>query len=131
LKVLRPAISSGTTRHVRYVFASEEYPEYVGSAFNDAMAIFVNGKNCARVPGTDDPVSINTINAERNSTYFVDNTSGASGFGTSMDGLTVPLECTAPVQIGKPATVKITVADASDRIYDSAVALLDKGIWSD
>jgi hypothetical protein len=28
-------------------------------------------------------------------------------------------------------TVKIAVADTSDHIYDSAVALVDKGIWSD
>jgi hypothetical protein len=124
-------IPTGSTLHVRYIFASEEYPEFVGSAFNDVMAVYVNGVNCATVPGTNDPVSINTINAGENSAYFVDNSAGASGLGTTMDGLTTPLECKAPVTIGKPITVKITVADASDRIYDSAVALLDQGIWSD
>jgi hypothetical protein len=124
-------IPTGSTLHVRYIFASEEYPEFVGSPFNDVMAIYVNGMNCATVPGTNDPVSVNTINVGRNSAYYVDNTTGAAGFGTTMDGLTKPLECNAPVQIGKPVTVKITLADASDRIYDSAVALLDKGIWSD
>ena len=124
-------IPTGSTLHVRYVFASEEYPEYVGSSFNDVMAVFVNGANCALVPGTTDPVSINTVNAGMNSAYYVDNTTGASGYGTTMDGLTTPLECQVPVQIGQPTTVKITVADASDQIYDSAVALLDQGIWSD
>lgn len=124
-------IPTGSTLHVRYIFASEEYPEYVGSAFNDVMAVYVNGVNCATVPGTDDPVSINTINVGKNSGYYIDNSTGASGLGTTMDGLTTPLECKAPVTIGKPVTVKVTVADASDGIYDSAVALLDQGIWSD
>lgn len=124
-------VPTGSTLHVRYAFASEEYPEYVGSAFNDVMAVFVNGKNCATVPGTTAPVSVNTINPGLNSKYYVDNTTGAAGYSTSMDGLTVPLDCSVPVKIGQPVTVKITVADASDAIYDSAVALLDKGIWSE
>lgn len=117
--------------HVRYAFASEEYPEYVGSSFNDVMAVFVNGVNCAKVPGTNSPVSINTVNASTNSVYYIDNTTGASGYGTTMDGLTKPLECKVGVTVGQPVTIKIAVADASDRIYDSAVVLLDQGIWAD
>ncbi len=48
----------------RYVFASEEYREFVGSAFNDTFGLLVNGQNCATVPGTDPavPVSVNTVN---------------------------------------------------------------------
>ena len=124
-------VPTGPTLHVKYVFASEEYPEFVGSAFNDVMAVYVNGVNCATVPGSNDPVSVNTINAGKNADYYIDNTTGASGLGTTMDGLTKPLECKVPVTVGKPVTVKIAVADSSDRIYDSAVALLDQGIWSD
>jgi hypothetical protein len=55
----------------QYVFASEEYPEWIGS-FNDPMAIFVstnrtatnwvNTNNIALVPGTNLAVSVNTIN---------------------------------------------------------------------
>lgn len=123
-------IPAGTKLNIQYVFASEEYPEYVGSHFNDVMAVFVNGSNCAVVPGTSTPVAVNTVNASTNSNYYVDNSLGASGYGTSMDGLTKPLTCSVPVTPGKPVTVKIAVADASDGIYDSAVALLDKGIWS-
>ena len=124
-------IPTGSQLHVRYVFASEEYPEYVGSAYNDAMAVFVNGVNCAFVPGTSTPVSINTINDHTNSAYYVDNTTGASGYSTAFDGLTVPLECTVQVTPGVPVDVEVAVADASDGIFDSAIALLDQGIWSD
>jgi hypothetical protein len=124
-------IPSASTLHVRYVFASEEYPEYVGSQFNDVMAVYVNGKNCAMVPGTGTPVSINTINDHMNSSYYVDNSTGAAGYHTTMDGLTVPLTCSVPVTPGQPVTVRIAVADTSDGVFDSAVALVDGGIWTD
>jgi len=119
------------TLHVRYIFASEEYPEYVNKGFNDVMAVFVNGQNCAYVPGTTSPVSVDTVNADSNSEYFVDNQAGASGYHTTFDGLTKPLECSVPVTPGKQVTVEIVVADTGDHILDSAVGLLDRGIWSD
>lgn len=124
-------VPAGPRLHARYVFASEEYPEYVGSRYNDVMAVYVNGQNCALVPGTSSPVSINTINDHTNAAYYVDNALGAAGYSTSMDGLTVPLACTVPVTPGQPVTIKIAVADASDSAYDSAVALIDGGILSD
>lgn len=124
-------VPATSTLHVRYVFASEEYPEYVGSDFNDVMAVRVNGKNCATVPGTSDPVAINTINDHTNTAYYVDNSTGAAGYSTSMDGLTVPLTCTVQVTPGQAVTVQIAVADTSDHVYDSAVALVDGGIWTD
>lgn len=124
-------IPGGSTLHVRYVFASEEYPEYVGSQYNDVMAVYVDGKNCAYVPGTSTPVSVNTINAQANSSYYVDNSTGAAGYHTTMDGLTAPLTCSVPVTPGQPVTVKVAVADTSDGVYDSAVALVDGGIWTD
>jgi hypothetical protein len=124
-------IPDGDELHVKYVFGSEEYPEYVGSQYNDVMRVLVDGKNCALVPGSSSPVAVNTINASTNSDYYVDNSEGAAGYSTSMDGLTVPLTCNAKVTPGQEVTVKIAIADSSDSIYDSAVALLDKGIWAD
>jgi hypothetical protein len=125
-------IPTGSTLHVKYVFASEEYPEYVGSAFNDVMAVWVNGTNCATVPGTNDPISVNSINDKTNSAYYINNSGGAAaGYSTSMDGLTTPLTCSVPVTPGQPVTVRISVADSSDSAFDSAVALVDGGIWTD
>lgn len=43
----------------------------------------------------------------------------------------MPLTCSVPVEPGEPVEVKIAVADASDAIYDSAIALLDEGIYSE
>ena len=114
---------------VRYAFGSEEYPEFVGSAYNDVMGVFVDGVNCATVEGL--PVSINTVNENVNASYYVDNLQGQSGYQTSLDGLTVPLTCAVDVVPGVPVEIEIAVADTSDGRYDSAVALLDRGIWSE
>ncbi|MBG0738000.1 S-layer homology domain-containing protein [Paeniglutamicibacter antarcticus] len=124
-------VPTGHTLHVRFFFASEEYPEYVDSPFNDVMGVFVNGTNCALVPGTSLPVAVNNVNDHFNSKYYIDNSAGASGYSTAMDGLTVPITCSVPVTPGTPLTVRIAVADTSDGVLDSAVALLNGGIWSD
>ncbi len=119
---------TGNRLKVDYLFATEEFPEYVGSAYNDVMGVFVNGTNCAVVPGTSAAVSVNTVNDQTNSQYFVDNRSGQ--VPTVMNGLTVPLSCEVAVTPGVPVQVLIGVADASDGILDSAVALVDGGITS-
>lgn len=77
------------------------------------------------------PVSVNTINEAVNSEYFINNLYGANGYSTTMNGLTKPLTCTTPVTPGEPVSVKIAIADASDGVLDSAVVLLDGGIWSE
>jgi hypothetical protein len=123
-------VPSGSVLSVEFVFASEEYPEYVGSAFNDVMGVFVNGVNCALVPGTNLPVAVNNVNQEFNSAFYVDNSAGAAGYATTMDGLTVPLTCVQAVTPGAEVELKIAVADTSDGIYDSAVALVSGGISS-
>ena len=122
-------VPTGDTLHVQYVFATEEYPMYVGSEYNDVVGVFVDGVNCATVPGTSEPVSVNTVNDQVNPGYFIDNL--FRDYPIALNGLTVPLGCAVPVTPGDPVTVRIAVADASDAIYDSAVALVDQGIWSD
>lgn len=60
-----------------YQFGSEEYPEYVGSTYNDVFAFFVSDdstkRNIALVPDTNIPVSVNTINANVSKQYFLEN----------------------------------------------------------
>jgi len=114
------------TMSVRFVFASEEYNEFVGSPFNDVIAIFVNGVNCANFGGR--PVNVNSINNGINATLYIDNEAGTRN--TEMDGLTVPLECVAAVNPSVPNHVKIAIADTSDGIYDAAVFLAASGMSS-
>ena len=61
-------IPQGDTVEFQYIFASEEYPEYVNQGFNDVFAFFISGpgitggvQNLAVVPGTSTPITINTI----------------------------------------------------------------------
>ncbi len=130
------------TIRFEYVYASEEYNEYVG-LFNDPVAFFISGPgygtpyNIARVPGTTTPVSINTINNGYsavcpatgpcvNCAYYFDNCGGAT---VQYDGFTTPMTAFAVVQPCQQYHIKIAIADALDRIYDSAV-LLKAGSFS-
>lgn len=119
-------VPTSNTLGMRFVFASEEYNEFVNTQFNDVLAIFVNGVNCANFNGR--PVSVNSINASVNAELFIDNELGTRN--TEMDGLTTPLECVATVQPGVPNHVKIAIADTADGIYDAAVFLAAGGIRS-
>ncbi|SDN12592.1 Outer membrane protein OmpA [Daejeonella rubra] len=60
-----------------YQFGSDEYPEYVDSPYNDVFAFIVSdestSRNIALIPGTQVPVSINTVNFKTNSEHFIDN----------------------------------------------------------
>lgn len=115
---------------ISYVFASDEYPEFVGS-INDVFAFFISGpgivgnQNIALVPGTSTGVAINTINANSFSQYYVNNTGGTS---IQYDGFTVPLQAYSPVTPCETYHIIIAIADASDNILDSSVFLEAGGI---
>ncbi len=113
--------------YFNFVFASEEYEEYVGSEFNDVFAFYVDGINIALVPGTSDPITVNTINQGTNSAYFVSNLSGT--YDIQYDGFTKVL--VASLLGLSPGThhMKIAIADTSDHIYDSAV-FIEAGTFS-
>jgi hypothetical protein len=66
-----------------FIFASDEYNEFVGTNYNDVFGFFIsgpgingpflnNGINLALVNNTD-PISINTINNLTNAQYFIEN----------------------------------------------------------
>lgn len=118
-------VTESPTFAIRYVFASEEYREFVDSEFNDVFAFFVNGSNIALTPGTGQPVTINTINHLRNQGIYQDNEGGAS---TQFDGFTAPLLAVAVVEPGTTNHIRISIADTSDSILDSAVFIAQGGI---
>ncbi|MFL6246112.1 MAG: choice-of-anchor L domain-containing protein [Thermoanaerobaculia bacterium] len=118
-------VTESPTFAIRYVFASEEYREFVDSEFNDVFAFFVNGANIALTPGSGQPVTINTINHLRNQGLYKDNEGGTI---TEFDGYTSPLLAVAVVEPGTVNHIRIAIADTSDSALDSAVFIAQGGI---
>jgi gliding motility-associated-like protein len=123
-------IPSGDSISFQFVFGSEEYNEWVGSQFNDVFGFFISGpgitgdpgigndRNIALIPGTSAPVAINSVNAGQNSAYYQYN---AGGQQLQMDGYTTGLVARSQVQPCQSYHLKLVVADASDRKFDSWV----------
>lgn len=128
-------IATGDSVSFRYVWASEEYPEFVNSSFNDVFGFFLSGPgingpfslnaiNIALIPGTDQPVTIDTVNDNVNSEFYIDNNTNTDPTATQMDGFTVALTAEAGgLQCGETYHIKIALADAGDTAYDSCVFL--------
>jgi hypothetical protein len=125
-------VPAGNVLEFQYVFASEEYPEYVGSSFNDVFGFFINGanpsggnyvdSNIAIIPGTSLPVAINNVNATLNSTYFIDNQT-LNGQTIVFDGFTTVLLAQIFVNPGTTYHLKMAIADVGDGIFDSGIFL--------
>ena len=139
-------VPSSDSIKFRFVFGSEEYPEYVCGEYNDVFAFFITGpnpaggsysnQNIALIPGTTIPITINTINGGvaapnlpnnfctpfglSNSSFYVDNTSGTS---IEYDGFTVPIQAAAKVDCGETYHLKIAIADVGDGVWDSGIFL--------
>ncbi|MBL4585621.1 MAG: choice-of-anchor L domain-containing protein, partial [Flavobacteriales bacterium] len=135
-------IPQNDTLRFNYIFASEEYPEYVNAGYNDAFGFFISGpgisgpftngaENIALIPGTTTPVTIDNVNNGYSATepssgpcnncaYYVDNSSGPA---VEYDGYTTVLTAEAVVTPCLTHHIKLAVADAGDHIYDSGVFL--------
>lgn len=114
---------------INYVFASEEYKEYVNSSFNDVFGFFVDGQNIAFVQGDPNQVvSINSINHLQNTNLYVDNPQDSPVANTQFDGFTVLITAVASLSPGVPHHLKLAIADTSDSILDSAVIIQSGGI---
>jgi len=100
---------------LRFVLASEEYPEFAGSEFNDMVGVWINGSPVPLQAGNGQ-ASVGNINQSGGVNLFRDNT--GDQFNTEMDGFTVTLSMTIPVTPGVNS-LRIGVADVSDNLYDS------------
>jgi gliding motility-associated-like protein len=113
-----------------YVFASDEYPEYINREFADAMVITIAGpgivgqQNIALVPNTATGVGITTVNGNVNSAYYVANGAGIIEY----DGFTVLLTAAINVTQCQTYHVKIAVADAADCIFDSGLFIAENSL---
>ncbi len=142
---------SSSQLNFNYVFASEEYPEYVCTAFNDVFGLFISGpgivgkENLAVVPGTNTPVAINTVNSGSQganagdttgvgcklgfSEYYIENVSDGTEF-TQYDGYTVLLSASTSVIPCLTYTLKLAVADVFDCGLDSGIFIEGKSLCS-
>ncbi len=121
-----------------YAFASEEYPDFVNSKYNDVFALSVDGKNIATVPGTNTPVSINTVNGGNplgtnatNPNFHVNNLSNTGTLASkniAYDGFTVPFTAAISGLGSGQHTLKLAIADTSDAALDSAVFIQAKTV---
>jgi hypothetical protein len=113
--------STGGNLYFNFIFASEEYPDFIGSGYNDAFGIFLNGNNIANIPGTNTPVSINTINSGANSGLYNDNTSGT--YLNVFGGFSKLLQSSVTGLGAGTHSIKFAIGDAFDQYLDSAVFL--------
>ena len=131
-------IPTGDTLNFRYIFGSEEYPEFSPSTYNDAFGLFLwgpgitgpyalagyaNGANIATIPGGI-PVTINNVGDASNTQYYVFNDNGSTyGNAIQYDGTTVLLTAAASVQCNQTYHIKLAISNVSDQAYDSGVFL--------
>lgn len=128
-------IPTSDTLRFRYCFASEEYPEFACSGFNDVFGFFIQGPgypvptNIAKIPGTSLPVTINNVHPANpaygcgplNEQYY--NSNNGTTFQPVYDGFTDVFIAEAIVTPCEEYTIKLAIADVSDEIYDSGVFL--------
>ena len=106
-----------------FIFASEEYLEYVNFDFNDGFALLLNGTNIALLPNSNIEVCIDNVNNVSNPQFYVDNPQVSQAFDLEYDGFTVPIQATTGLLPAGTHHLKIVIADAGDSALDSAVFL--------
>ncbi len=116
----------------QFNFMSAEYPEWVGTQFNDKFVAVLDSKKFKGNISFDEKGSCVSIN---NAFFTVCSgcTQGdaglqGTGFEGNIGGGTGWLTTTSPVEPGETITLRFIVFDEGDRIYDSSV-LLDNFRW--
>ncbi|MCC7265862.1 MAG: choice-of-anchor L domain-containing protein [Caulobacteraceae bacterium] len=117
-----PAVTSLT---FSFVFASEEYPEFVNQ-YADIAVVMANGVNYALFPNGQ-PLTVTSDNLEafrRNTGDLLPDNSPPPGPQVSLpieyDGVSQVLTVTVPVSLGVNS-IKLGIADTNDGALDSAI----------
>lgn len=110
-----------------YVFASEEFPEFGGSEFNDSFELLLNGNNLAKL-SDGKVVTINNLvpNADNRSTDHSDyiNNPAVTGLAANiikLDGFTKVLGFEGLLKQNQTNVLSIRIKDVGDGNLDSAV----------
>ncbi len=118
-------IPDASVMTIQFMFSSDEYPEFSTSVYNDVVGVWVNGVHIP-VSVTSSPAAVTQINPNENINLYVDNT--GDDYNTEMDGFTVALTLTMPVNVGVENTIQIGVADTSDSSYDSNLLIAAESV---
>lgn len=111
-----------------FAFLSEEYPEWVGSSYNDAFTAQLGTGETRIVDGAVEADS-NAAQDEQGNPVTINTVFGmSSGTGTTYDGGTSRLRAFVPV-LGWEMDLYLTIQDLGDSGYDSA-AFIDNFFWS-
>ena len=113
-------IPENDTLTMQFVFASEEYPEFANSIYQDFFGVWINGQLVEHDvgDGDTDPFNISTTN---NINLYVNNTTDE--FNTEMDGFTITLTLTIDVIPNETNSIRIALADVGDSNFDSNVLI--------
>ncbi|HIC30991.1 MAG TPA: hypothetical protein EYO76_03650, partial [Flavobacteriaceae bacterium] len=124
-------ISTSSIISFNYILASEEYFADYPCQYSDGFAFLIREtgssnpyQNIALVPGTSTPVNTNTIHdeivgfcPEENSNYF----EGYNMGDTNFNGRTTVMTASANIIPNVQYSIKLIVADQTDRNFDTAV----------
>ncbi|MBQ0113042.1 MAG: T9SS type A sorting domain-containing protein [Bacteroidales bacterium] len=152
----------GLSSHIsfKYFFASEEYPEYVASTYNDVFAFILTGpdpntyeettKNIAMIPGSisaSNPdgiaVAINSVNPGTPGSSGSSSTPGfysqysylyvdnpSGSQGVQYDGHTTKLTASADIIPCETYHIHISICNVGDNGFDSGVFLEESSLNS-
>jgi hypothetical protein len=108
-----------------FAFFSEEFPEFVGSPFNDVFLAELGGSNF-QIVGNDITAPLNFAVDPAGNLISINNVFGVgANTQSTYDGATTALRAVASLGPSAFPTVELvlTIADLGDSIYDSAVFL--------
>ncbi len=127
---------------IPFQFASDEYPTYVCSRFNDVFGFWISGgtigtpQNIALIPATTNPTAVNYVNGGQcgqnqdgatadltQTALFIDNNDGQPGaIYTEYNGVTKTLYASiSGLTAGMSYHFKMAIGDIGDAAYDSGV----------
>jgi len=121
-------IPDGGTMTMQFVFASDEYPEFSNTVYNDMVGVWVNGQHVP-LSVINTATAVGGVNQSENQNLYNDNTNDA--YNTEMDGFTVTMTLTMPVNAGAVNSIKVGIADVADSAYDSNLLIAGGSLQTD